>query len=370
MSHTQLECINCGHLQLDDAINLSCLQCSAPLQVKYTDKESGHPTGIESLTPVHNETEIITLGEGNTPVVHLLKVGDVIGLDNLFAKLEFMNPTGSFKDRGSSMMLTMAKEHGVTKLVEDSSGNAGASVAAYAAKANIKAHIFAPSSTPQPKIEQIKIYGATCHLIEGSRNETTKAAMKFAKTNHIPYLSHSLSPYFIEGNTSFLRELVAQLRGKLPDHIVIPVGNGALLLGIMKSLHDDLNILPKQFLPRIHCVQSENVNPIVRAFKSLTKITDQLSKPTIAGGIAVSAPPRIHQVLCALESTGGQAISVSEDSIVKWHKILPSVEGLDLEPTSAAAVAGVELLVQSGYIKPKDRVLIPITGSGLKHVEI
>ena len=141
----------------------------------------------------------MSLNEGGTPCVELSATGRMLGLTQLFAKLEFLNPTGSFKDRGTAIMMSAAREHGVTEVVEDSSGNAGASVSAYAARAGIKAHVFAPSNAPQAKLQQIRVYGAETHLIEGSREATTEAALGYQKAGELVYASHNMSPYFIEG---------------------------------------------------------------------------------------------------------------------------------------------------------------------------
>ena len=176
--------------------------------------EDSHAPAVP--TPLHHPHDAITLGEGGTPSVALRSVSKHLGVDDIRAKLELMNPTGSFKDRGTAVMMSVAVELGVTEVVEDSSGNAGASVAAYAARADIRAHIFAPASAPAAKLDQIAVYGATLHRIEGDRQAVTDAAIDFAERKAMVYASHNLSPYFTEGTKSFAYEVVAQFGKDLP----------------------------------------------------------------------------------------------------------------------------------------------------------
>ena len=167
-----------------------------------------------------------------------------------------LNPTGSFKNRGSGVLMSLAVEAGVTEVVEDSSGNAGASIAAYAARAGIGAHIFAPSSAPSAKLDQIAVYGATTHLIEGNRQDVTDAAMEFAGHNSIVYASHNLSPYFTEGTKTFAYEIVEQFNGGLPEHIVIPVGNGSLLIGAHRGFSEMKPRGAISAIPKLHAIQA------------------------------------------------------------------------------------------------------------------
>lgn len=352
---------------------LHCRECQSPLDVEYTDANFRHATaqplnwtGPRIPLPVHSPDSLVTLGEGNTPSVLLPRIGEMLGLRRLFAKLEFMNPTGSFKDRGTAILMSVARENGVKELVEDSSGNAGASIAAYAARAGIRAHIFAPASAPAAKIQQIKVYAAEAHSIEGSREAVTEAAIAFYRENSLVYASHNLSPYFIEGTKTFAYELAHQFVGGLPAHIVMPVGNGSLFIGAWKGFQElrEATLISSQ-LPRLHCVQASAVMPIAAAFKGETW-TPQQGTRTIAGGISVGTPPRMQQVLDVLRASGSSAIAVEDEDILRWHRLLAEQEGIYAEPTSAAAFAGLEKLVSQGSINSYDTVLVPITGFGLK----
>ena len=183
----------------------------------------------------------------------------------MVAKLEFMNPTGSFKDRGTATMLSVAMEHGVEAVVEDSSGNAGASVSAYAARAGIEAHVFAPATAPEAKMGQIRVYEASTHPTPGPREASTEAAVDFQRQHGMVYASHNLSPYFVEGTKTFAYEVTHRWAAG-PDHIVIPVGNGSLLLGAWKGYLELISQGAVAQMPKLHAIQAEAVMPLAAAF--------------------------------------------------------------------------------------------------------
>ena len=352
-SHT-LQCTACSRRHGPDIRTLACRDCDAPLIVAY--RAGAEPT--LGIPPV-------SLGEGHTPVLRLSNVGDFLGLDSLHAKLEFASPTGSFKDRGTAVMMAAAQSFGVGEIVEDSSGNAGASVAAYSARCGIKAHIFAPDSAPRAKLDQIKVYGAETHLVPGPREAAADAALAFCEDNSLAYASHNLSPYFLEGTKTFAHEIPSDFPGALPDHIVLPVGNGSLFLGAWMGLRELKRQGVIDSLPRLHAVQAEAVMPIAAAFRGELWRPDP-ARRTIAGGISVARPPRLNHVTGVLRDSGGHAIAVPDLEIKNWQIRLARTEGLFCEPTSAAAFAGLSGLIQSGAIGKAETVLVPVTGSGLK----
>ena len=361
MSQISLQCSECGAHYEADMSTLYCVECSAVLDVAYGASENTYAMP----SPLRRPQEAITLGEGNTPSVSLYNVADGLGVENINAKLEAMNPTGSFKDRGTAVMMSVASELGVTEVVEDSSGNAGASVAAYAARAGIRAHIFAPAAAPTAKLEQIAVYGAQAHLIEGDRQTVTDAATKFASRNSLVYASHNLSPYFTEGTKTFAYEIVEQSNGHQPLHIVIPVGNGSLLIGAYRGFQELLQMGHITAIPMLHAVQARAVMPLVAGFRDDSQPAPA-ARSTIAGGIAIANPPRLRQCLRVLRDTGGSAIAVEEQDILRWQRLLAQQEGIFVEPTSAAAFAGVEALVRDGKIQREDSILVAATGFGLK----
>lgn len=364
MSHINLVCAECAASHEANMTALGCAKCAAPLDVDYPDP-SAHTVrcaGFDMPAPYHSDKPSVSLGEGNTPVVAMPKLGRELGASNLFAKLEFMNPTGSFKDRGTATMLSVAAEHGVSEVVEDSSGNAGASVSAYAARAGMSAHVFAPSTAPEAKLGQIRVYQARTHAVPGPREASTEAAVQYQRDNALVYASHNLSPYFVEGTKTFAYELAAQM-SPAPDHIIIPVGNGSLLMGCWKGYSELIARGLVDTMPRLYAIQSEAVMPIAAEFAGQGWTP---GAATLAGGIAVGAPPRKAQVLRAVRASGGAALAVPDDSIVRWQKRLAASEGIFAEPTSAAAFAGLESLIRRGHVREADIILAPVTGFGLK----
>ena len=368
-----LICRKCNLHHMANMINLSCNNCSQPLQVEYVLNEFTLPKDcsykwneITIPLPLNETSSLLSLGEGHTPTIELHNLQDCTGVGSLYAKLEYLNPTGSFKDRGTAVMMSVANEHNVKEIVEDSSGNAGASVSAYGARSGIKTHIFVPSTAPIAKIQQIEIYGACVHKISGTREETTKEAVKFYKDSSFVYASHSLSPYFIEGTKTFAYEVYKDFCPKLPDHIVIPVGNGGLIIGAWKGFQELRRAGLIKTMPRLHCIQSTYVMPIVNKYSGPHSSEKFLDKVTVAGGISVTKPQRINDVLTVLRQSQGNAIAVTDEEITDSQKLLANKEGLFAEPTSAAAFAGLSHLRKAGIVSRDDTVLVPITGFGLK----
>ena len=367
MSHVTLKCIACDAQHDATMHTVHCSDCGEPVDVHYGPEgqtEAHTWAGFPIPMPYHQADRPVTLGEGNTPVVPVKWVAEEVGLKRVEAKLEYMNPTGSFKDRGTAVMMSVAKELGITEIVEDSSGNAGASVSAYAGRAGIIAHVFAPANASQAKVQQIRVYGAQTHSIEGPREAATQAAIEYYQQRGLVYASHNLSPYFLEGTKTFAYELAASPAG-IPDHIVIPVGNGALFIGAWKGFQELLDAGRIDSAPRMHAIQADGVMPVAAAFAGETWTLED-SRPTIAGGISVAVPPRKRQVLDILAASGGRSIAVDDESIVWWQKAMASREGIYCEPTSAAAFAGLQRLAEQGHIPSGDRVLVAVTGFGLK----
>ena len=358
-------------------MTLGCEKCGSPLDVEYLgdhEAERGPQPpnwkGPPIPLPLSETASFVSMGEGNTPTVALPAVGRELGVERIYGKLEFLNPTGSYKDRGTSVMLAVIREHGVEEVVEDSSGNAGASVAAYSARWGMKAHIFVPANAPEAKLKQIRVHGAEVHgaevhAIEGPREATTDAAVSFCKERGLTYASHALSPYFPEGTKTFAYEVYREYGRELPMHIVFPVGNGGLLLGAWRGFQELLEGGQVDCIPRLHCVQSTAVMPIAAAQNGAAWDAGQAGK-TIAGGISVAAPPRQRQVIEALRATGGDAVAVDDVDILRFQRLLAEGDGVYAEPTSAAAFAGLERLVRGRSVGEGDVVLAPITGSGLK----
>ena len=355
-----LRCLGCAVERPATVRDLSCPTCGGLFDIEYDFPPSAEAPRLPFTRP----EERVRLGEGNTPVVELRRLGGELGLGRLWAKLEQVSPTGSFKDRGSTVLISVAREHGVTEFVEDSSGNAGASLSAYAAAAGMKAHVFAPASASAGKLQQISIFGAQLHTVEGPRQAATDAARAFVKERGLVYLSHNYSPFFAEGMKAFSYEVAASPAAGA-RHIVIPVGNGSLLIGARKGFDELLSAGQVKTPPRLHCVQAAQVRPIVAVLNGEDWLSDQAGK-TVASGISVARPPRLEQAVDAVRDTGGKGVAVDDTAIIAWLRRLARTEGLFCEPTSAAAFAGLEKLVTDGAIRQGEDVLVPVTGSGLK----
>ncbi len=361
MIEPNLHCAVCDERLPADLVTLTCPNCARPLEVEYRGYE--HADSLPPMPVDRQFLEAVSMGEGNTPIIGLPTIGAELGLTSLTAKLEYLNPTGSFKDRGTVVVIAVARRHGVQAVVEDSSGNAGASVSAYAGRAGMKAHIFAPASAPEAKLRQIRAYGADVYSIEGPREATTASAIAYCEERKFVYASHVMSPYFVEGTKIIAYEVFEQFGGDLPTHIVMPVGNGSLLLGALKGFSELKSGGHVTKIPRLHAVQAEGVMPIVAAFRG--EEAPQVGS-TVAGGIAVGSPARLDEILRATKATDGTATAVSDADTLQWRDTLAKTEGVYGEPTSAAAFAGLARLVQQGTIRPDEQVLVPVTGFGLK----
>lgn len=350
---------------------VNCESCGGTLDVEYIltrndQNKMNLKNGMRMMVPLKNPENFVSLGEGNTPLIRFPRVEKQLNLDRVFGKLEFMNPTGSFKDRGTFMMISMMLESNIDSLVEDSSGNAGASLSAYCAKTGLKAHIFAPESAPVSKLGQIKTYGAKVHLIKGSRDQVTSEAKRFYQENNFIYASHVLSPYYVEGTKTFAYEIAKQFNFNLPENIVFPVGNGSLIIGCWKGLNELFNDKKIDKIPRLHCVQSDQFIPLIKEINGDPDKNSLENPYSVAGGISVSYPARKKEVAAIVKNSFGTGISVSDEEIIEWQKFLARREGIFCEPTSATVFAALKKLFDSNEIESKDSVLLPVTGFGLK----
>lgn len=304
----------------------------------------------------------VTLGEGWTPLV----AGEWQGLPVLF-KLEFVMPTGAFKDRGMTVMVSYLKSRGVTTVLEDSSGNAGASLAAYCARAGMRCRILVPETASYPKIAQIAACGADVVTIRGSRQDVADAAI--AMSREIFYASHNWQPFFAEGTKTLAYELWEQLGFRTPDNVVVPVGYGANILGCDRGFSELKRNGEIPRVPRLYGVQAVNCAPYYAAFKAgVEHFVAASVGPTIAEGIAMSKPTRMREVLAPVRASGGEIVAVTEDEIVSALGALAR-KGFYVEPTSAAAAAGLSQLIARGAIEKGETTVLVLTGSGLKAPE-
>ncbi|HEY0337995.1 MAG TPA: threonine synthase [Burkholderiales bacterium] len=309
-----------------------------------------------------DQVHAVSLGEGWTPLITREWQGC-----NIRFKLEFTMPSGSFKDRGMTVMVSYLKSHGIEHVLEDSSGNAGASLSAYAAAASMRCRILVPETASYPKIAQIAACGADVLTIRGARQDVADAALRMS--SEIFYASHNWVPFFVEGTKTLAYELWEQLGFKAPDNVVTPLGYGSSVLGCVRGFDELLRNGEIDRLPRIFGIQAENCAPYYAAYAAGgdTLVPTEI-KSTVAEGIASSKPTRVREVLTGVRQSGGAIVAVSESEIITALRDLAR-KGFYVEPTSAAGVAGLTRLVASGAIKPRDTTVMVLTGSGLKASE-
>lgn len=311
---------------------------------------------------LENPENFISLGEPITPLIPV-QVDD----KELLVKQDFLFPTGSYKDRGAAVMMNRAKEMGVKKVIQDSSGNAGCSVAAYAAAMGIACDIFVPASTSPAKLIQIEMYGARLIKIKGSREDTAAAAREAADRGEY-YASHCFNPYFYQGTKTFAYELCDQLGWNAPDKVVLPLGNGTLVMGCWIGFSELKEAGVIQKIPQIIGVQASSCAPLFSKWK--TRKGDVFQEPvfqaTLAEGIAIGDPVRGEQLISVIDRTNGSILAVSEQEISDAFHFFRH-RGFYPEITSCAALAGaLRVLRESG---PDESVCTLITGSGLKSTD-
>lgn len=367
LSKLSFRCTECSKEQPADTPNWRCPDCGGPFVLSGAplfakNKIASHIFSLWRYRELLGVKVPVSLGEGLTPLVTTNEFGP-----NVFFKLEFLAPTGSFKDRGVAVMISFLRSIGVKDVVEDSSGNAAASLAAYCAHTGVKPRIFVPSYASPAKRRQIEIYGAELEPVPGPRIEATRKAEEAAQAG-IYYASHYWNPFVLEGLKTFAYELAEQLNWCCPDNIVVPCGHGTLFLGTYYGFRALLHGGVVSQLPRLFAFQAAACAPIVEAFEAGGSAPAPVEGgETAAEGIRITEPVRGREILAALKETNGQAVSVTEEEIQQARKRL-SRSGLFVETTSAVAAAGLKRLVDQGIIGCNERSVVALTGSGLKNL--
>ncbi len=304
----------------------------------------------------------ITMGEGVTPLVERGWRGG-----RAWFKLEWFNPSGSFKDRGASVMLSTLRQQGIDRVLEDSSGNGGAAIAAYAAAGGMRSKILVPAYTQPGKTVQMRAYGAETELIPGTRQDTSDAAERQAA--EIFYASHAWQPFFLQGTKTLAYELWEDLGFRAPDNVIIPTGGGSNVLGCDIGFRELLRRGEIDHLPRLFAVQPGNCAPLHATF--LTGGDDLVhieARPTIAEGTSISRPVRTREVLASVRRSGGRTVAVSEEEILAAHGDLARM-GFYVEPTCASAAAALTKLLDGGVIDAGETTVLIMTGTGLKSTQ-
>lgn len=379
LSH--LECSYCARtLSADQPANV-CGICGRPLLARYdlaaaarvVDRDGlqfRQPSiwRYQELLPVRDPVNIVTLGEGGRPVLPLRRLGDRLGLGNLFLKDEGQNPTGSFKALGLAVAVSRALELGIRQLVIPTAGNAGGAMAAYASRAGISAHVFMPRDAPLINQVEVNATGADLHLVDGRIDDAGREAAQMARAGGWFDMSTLKEPYRLEGKKIMGYELAAHFQWRLPDVIVYPTGGGTGLVGMWKAFGEleTLGWIDRR-RPRMVAVQSEGCAPVVKAFLDGAENTDYWPDAhTIAGGLRVPATIGGRMMLGALRDSNGYAVAVSDADISRAQQMLAFAEGLYVCLESAATVAGLQKLISLGWVEPDEAIVLFGTGSGLK----
>jgi threonine synthase len=358
--------------------------CGGPLLVRYDLARAAREWNREQVShgpntmwryapvlPVTQQSSIVSLGEGMTPLVHTRRLGKRLGVNNLWVKDEGLNPTGSFKARGLSCAVSMAVELGIRKLAIPSAGNAASAMAAYAAAAGLEAHIFMPRDVPQANFVECKAYGGKVTLVDGLISDCARMVAAGKEKEGWFDVTTLKEPYRIEGKKTMGYELAEQMNWELPDALFYPTGGGVGIIGMWKAFAEmeALGWIGSK-RPKMIAVQAEGCQPVVRAFQqneSRSVMWEQAH--TVASGLRVPKPLGDFLILDAVRSSHGTAIAVSDGELLDAGIRLATEEGLFIAPEGAACVAALEKLLSSGFLKPEERIVIYNTGAGLKYLE-
>lgn len=370
----QFICISCGHNHDSTQYRTLCILCQGLLKASYSrplTTESPVLAGKQGIAkymptlPIKNPHNIVTLGEGNTPIIQLPSMENKIGINQIYAKLEYMNPTGSFKDRGNAVQISVLKELGVKRFAEIGAGNTGHSLASYAVRAGITMEGFTSDfEKNSTKVKVIQQTGAQLHWIHGDRAATVRAMYLYCEETKTLNLTYHLNPYFIEGNKTIAYEIAEQMH-PLPDNIVMTVGNGSQLLGLWWGFNEMIEDGRATKIPKLHGIQSTAFQPMVAAFYNQNWIPNTKDS-TVAVGIRIPAPPRLQEVIEACKQSGGNFLAVPDNETIKWQQQLNNLEGIFVEPTTSVTPAGVAQMVQNEIIHPEESILLILGGFGFK----
>jgi threonine synthase len=380
---SHLECSVCGQRRERGKVHTLC-ECGGPLLVRYDlvkAKAAWKPDSLVGasatmwryapLLPVSDPAHVVSLGEGMTPLLKTARLGAGLGANELWVKDEGLNPTGSFKARGLSCAISMCVEIGITKVAIASAGNAGSALAAYAAAAGIEAHIFMPRDVPQSNYTECCAYGARVTLVDGLISDCARIVSERKNAEGWFDISTLKEPYRIEGKKTMGYEVAEQFGWSLPDAIFYPTGGGVGLIGMWKAFAE-LEALGwiTDKKPKMIAVQAAGCQPVVRAFeRGESKSTFWEDAHTVAAGLRVPKPLGDALSLAAVRESGGTAIAVSDEQLLDASVELASATGIFPAPEGGACVAALKILLSNGFLKPKDRIVLYNTGTGLKYLE-
>jgi len=375
-----LRCAKCGWESSSWTI-FRCASCGAVLEVlldlgNLTDSDLSEIRQRKERTiwrwfeffPVESRSSIVSLGEGYTPLIQSFRLSEKLGLSRLYLKNDTLLPTGSLKDRSNSVGLSRAKELSFSTAAVISTGNAAASVAAYAAAAGLKSVVMVPEGTSSAKVLQAVAYGATVVVVQGSFDEDVARLYKDALKEFGWYDCLSSNPYRDEGKKSYAYEMLDQLDGEVPDWVIHPTAGGTGLYAMWKGYNELLQFGWIKRLPRLVAAQSDAAAPLVRSFeKGLAEVEPVRARDTIAESIQVGNPISVGwRALEALRASRGTAVALSDGEIIEAQSVLARFAGIFAEPAGSISVAAAWKLLKQGVIRKDDHVVCNITGHGLK----
>jgi threonine synthase len=376
----ELECTNCRK-KFDAGVEQHVCICGKPLFAHYDLKRASETLTLKNLstrprtlwryTEVLPEGEVVTLGEGLTPLLPAMRLAASLGLQDLYIKDEGLNPTGSFKARGMTAAVTRAKQLGAKTLAAPTAGNAGGALAAYAAAAGLAAVIVMPADTPSANVMECQAFGAKVIKIDGLISDCGKHVAERKDHEGWYDVSTLKEPYRVEGKKTMGYELWEQFAGKLPDVILYPTGGGVGLIGMCKAFDEmqEMGWIGAE-RPRMVAVQAEGCAPIVKAWEAHRDKADFFpNATTMASGLRVPGPLGDLLILRMLKQTQGIALTVTDDEMLQAGKELASQEGVFAAPEGAATVSAARKLAASGWIKPHETVVLFNTGTGYKYAE-
>ena len=386
LSH--LQCSVCHRHYDPDELHTTSLCCSRPLLAQYDLAALAHnltPDEVaqrdatmwryHELLPIQEERHVLTLGEGMTPLLAAPRLAP-IGLEaeaRLYVKDEGQNPTGSFKARGMAAAVSRARELGASGVVTPTAGNAGAAMAAYAARAGLPAYVVAPEDAPETCILQARLYGAEVALIPGLISDAGRLAANVAQQRGWFNVATLREPYRVEGKKTMGYELAEQLDWHLPKAIIYPAGGGTGVVGMWKAFHElqDLGWLKQTRLPKMIIVQAEGCAPLVRAFRNDEHEAEAWpaeQAKTLAAGLRVPSAIGDRLILEAVRESGGTAISISDDAMAEMVRYAAQREGMLIALEAAATIAAYHALLAAHFLKLDDETVLFFTGSGLPDV--
>ena len=383
---SHIECTSCKKIFSKDEILKLCpvSDCGKVLFPKYDLDIKKSRKSIDDLKnresnmwrykeflPVNFEENIITLGEGFTPILDAKNLALDLGINQLLIKDESLNPTSSFKARGLSAAVSKAKEFGIKKFSIPTAGNAGGALSAYTAKGNLESYVFMPKDAPQANKTEVKYFGSNLELIDGYINDAGKRSLEQSSNLNLFDVSTLKEPYRVEGKKTMGYEIAEQLNWNLPDHIIYPTGGGTGIIGIWKAFEELSEIgMIESDLPKMICVQADGCSPVVDAYLKGKKHAELFENPeTIAAGMRVPIAVGDYLIINSVIESKGTALKINDKDMVEGVKKMSSKEGIFCAPEGGSIVSAAIKLISSNFIKPNETVLLLNTGSGYKYLE-